>query len=135
MPDATLQKVLARLGPETTTELRGAAALLLGEVGVRNGHLDQALCNLLDDPDSSVRSRAMSAIGKLRIEKALPRLLERVSLGGGEGEAAPYAVARLGARGTRALQELMPPPAPGLRRRIAAALPATDSARPAPSTT
>src|SRR5438552_17033084 len=125
MPDATLQKVLALLGPETSAELRGAAALVLGEVGVRDGHLDQTLCHLLDDPDTSVRNRAMSAIGKLRVEKALPRLVERVSLGGEEGEAAAYAVARLGARGTRALQELMPQTAPGLRRRLASALAAT----------
>ena len=128
MADTTLQKVLQLLGPETPTELRGAAALVLGEVGVRDGHLDQAICSLLDDPDSSVRNRAMSAIGKLRIEKALGRLVERVSLGGEEGEAAAYAVARLGARGTRALQELMPQTAPGLRRRIASALAATDTA-------
>jgi HEAT repeat protein len=128
MADATLQKVLQLLGPETPTELRGAAALVLGEVAVRDGHLDQALCSLLDDPDSSVRSRAMSAIGKLRIEKAMARLLERVSQGGEEAESAAYAVARLGARGTRALQELMPQTAPGLRRRIAAALASTDTA-------
>jgi HEAT repeat protein len=128
MADATLQKVLGLLGPETSTELRGAAALVLGEVAERNGHLDQALCKLLDDPDGAVRQRAMNAIGKLRIEKALPRLVERVSLGGDEAETAAYAVARLGARGTRALQELMPQTAPGLRRRIASALAATDTA-------
>src|SRR5437868_10858610 len=128
MPDATLQKVLELLRPETASELRGAAALVLGEVGVRDGHVDQALCQLLDDPDSGVRSRAMTAIGKLRIEKALGRLVERVSLGGEEAETAAYAVARLGARGTRALQELMPQTAPGLRRRIASALAATDTA-------
>jgi HEAT repeat protein len=128
MADATLHKVLELLRPETASELRGAAALVLGEVGVRDGHVDQAICQLLDDPDPNVRSRAMNAIGKLRIEKALGRLVERVSLGGEEGEAAAYAVARLGARGTRALQELMPQTAPGLRRRIASALAATDTA-------
>ncbi len=101
VPDVTLQKVLELLRPETSSELRGAAALVLGEVGVRDGQLDQALCQLLDDPDGGVRNRAMSAIGKLRIEKALGRLVERVSLGGEEGEAAAYAVARLGARASR----------------------------------
>ena len=59
----------------------------------------------------------MKSIGKLRIDKALPRLLERVSAGGEEAETAAHAVAQLGARGIRALQELMPQTAPGLRRR------------------
>jgi hypothetical protein len=70
----------------------------------------------------------MKSIGKLRIDKALPRLVERVSAGGEESEAAAHAVAQLGARGVRALQDLMPQTAPGLRRRIASALADTDTA-------
>jgi len=128
MADATLQKMLELLGPETTPEVRGAAALVLGEVSVRDGRLEQALCPLLDDQDAGVRLRAMKSIGKLRIDKALPRLLERVSAGGEEAETAAHAVAQLGARGIRALQELMPQTAPGLRRRIASALADTDTA-------
>jgi hypothetical protein len=128
MPDVTLQKLLELLGPETGIELRAAAALVLGEVGDRDVRLDQSLCQLLEDPDAGVRLRAMKSIGKLRIDKALPRLLERVSAGGEESEAAAYAAAQLGARGIRALQELMPQTAPGLRRRIASALADTDTA-------
>jgi hypothetical protein len=128
MADATLQKMLELLGPEVTPELRGSAALVLGEVSVRDGKLEQAICPLLDDPDPGVRLRAMKSIGKLRIDKALPRLLERVSAGGEEAEAAAHAAAQLGARGVRALQELMPQTAPGLRRRIASALADTDTA-------
>ena len=61
-------------------------------------------------------------MGKLRIEQALPQLLERIKEGGEESEqAAQAAAARLGAKGTRALQELMPKrrarPAPLHRRR------------------
>ena len=112
MADATLQKMLELLGPEVTPELRGSAALVLGEVSVRDGKLEQAICPLLDDPDPGVRLRAMKSIGKLRIDKALPRLLERVSAGGEEAEAAAHAAAQLGARGVRALQELMPQTAP-----------------------
>lgn len=128
MADATLQKLLEMLDTETGTELRGAAALVLGEVGGRDVRLDQALCQLLDDPDAGVRLRAMKSIGRLRIDKALPRLLERVSAGGEESEAAAHAAAQLGARGIRALQDLMPQTAPGLRRRIASALADTDTA-------
>jgi hypothetical protein len=128
MPDATTRKILELLKPESAGEVRAAAALVLGEIGSRDDALDQALCHLLEDPESPVRLQAMGAVAKLRVEKALSRLLERVSAGGIESEAAALAAARLGARGTRALQELMPQTAPGLRRRIAAALAATDSA-------
>ena len=61
-------------------------------------------------------------MGKLRIEPALPQLLARIKEGGEEADAAAQAAAHLGAKGTRALQELMPKVAPGLRRYIAAAL-------------
>jgi HEAT repeat protein len=93
MPDATLQKVLTLLGPDSSSEVRAAAALVIGQVASRDAYLDQALCNLLEDADGIVRQRAIMAIGKLRVEKALPRLLKRVSLGGEEGEAAALAVA------------------------------------------
>jgi HEAT repeat protein len=69
-----------------------------------------------------VRLAATSAVGQLRIDQALPQLLERIKEGGAEADAAAGAAARLGARGPRALQEMMPRVAPGLRRRIAAAL-------------
>jgi hypothetical protein len=128
MPDATTKKLLELLRPESSAEVRAAAALVLGEIGTRDDALDQALCQLLEDSEAAVRLHAMGAVGKLRIEKALKGLLERVSGGGIEAEAAALAAARMGARGTRALQELMPQTAPGLRRRIAAALAATDTA-------
>jgi hypothetical protein len=109
-------------------EVRCAAAVVLGEVGGRDSGVAQALCGALDDPDSAVRARVLTAIGKLRIEKALPRLLARISEGGVEAELAAEAAANLGAKGTHALQELMPRVAPGLRRRIAAALAAGGTA-------
>ena len=128
MPDATTKKLLELLQPESPAPVRAAAALVLGEVASRDEHLDQALCQLVDDSEAAVRIQVMAAVGKLGIIKALPRLMERVSAGGMEAETAALAAARLGARGTRALQELMPQTAPGLRRRIAAALAATDTA-------
>ena len=76
----------------------------------------------MEDAESSVRIAAIRTVGKLRIEPALPRLLARIKEGGEEADAAAHAAAHLGAKGTRALQELMPKVAPGLRRYIAAAL-------------
>ena len=122
MVDATTKKLLRLLQAGQPEELRAAAATVLGEVGDRHAELGHALRDLLDDVDPAVRARAIVALGKLRIEPALPQLLARVREGGPDGELAAQAAARLGARGTKALQDLMPEVAPGVRRKIAAAL-------------
>jgi HEAT repeat protein len=122
MLDATAKKLLRLLRPECPAELRGAAARVLGEVGTRDAEVTAALLTATDDPEPAIRLAALHAVGQLRIEQALPRLLERVREGGAEADAAAGAAARLGAKGPRALQEMMPGVAPGLRRRIAAAL-------------
>jgi len=128
MPDATGKKLLRLLRPDQPPETRRAAALVLGEVGTRDAELTAELLALLDEPDADLRTHAMGAIGKLRIDAALPKLLERVGEGGREADAAALAAARLGAKGVRALQEAMPRLAPGLRRRIASALAAAGTA-------
>jgi HEAT repeat protein len=128
MADATRKKLGQLLEPERPADVRAAAVVVLAELGAPDPALARLLCDLVDDPDPAVRVRALGAVGKLRLEPALPRLLARVGEGGVEAETAARAAARLGARGTRALQELMPRVAPGLRRRIAAALAAGDSA-------
>lgn len=122
MLDATSKKLLRLLQAANSTEVRSAAALVLGEVGTRDAELGPALCQALRDADASVRLQALTAVGKLKLEQALPELLARVHQGGPEAEAAAQAAAQLGAKGTRALRGLMPQVAPGLRRRIAAAL-------------
>jgi HEAT repeat protein len=122
MTDATTKKLLSLLQPEQPGEVRGASALVLGEIGAKDDDVADGLTGALDDPEPAVRLRAIAAVGKLRIEPALPRLLQRVQAGGEEAEQAAQAAAKLGAKGTRALQELMDKTAPGLRRRIAGAL-------------
>ena len=122
MVDATTKKLLRLLQAGQPPDLRSAAATVLGEVGGRDAELGHALRDLLDDADPAVRGRAIVALGKLRIEPALPQLLTRVKEGGPDGELAAQAAARLGAKGTRALLDLMPEVAPGIRRKIAAAL-------------
>lgn len=118
----TTESLLRLLRPEHSLEVRRAALLVLAEVGGRDGPLGKAVTECLQDPEAALRAQAIQAVGKLRIEQALPRLLERVKEGGAEAELAAQAAAHLGAKGTRALQELMPKVAPGLRRYIAAAL-------------
>lgn len=122
MADATAKKLLGLLQSDQGAQVRAAAALVLAEIGQRDDEVADELCARLDDADGAVRQQAIRSVGKLKIEQALPKLLERVQAGGEESEAAAHAVAGLGAKGTRALQGLMDKVAPGLRRRIAGAL-------------
>jgi HEAT repeat protein len=122
MLDPTVKKLLGLLQGNNASDVRCAAAKVFGQIGPRDGEVGRALRDTLHDPDASVRLEVLATIGQLRIEQALPQLLTRISEGGPEAEAAAQAAARLGARGTRALQDLMSQVAPGLRRRIAAAL-------------
>jgi HEAT repeat protein len=117
------------LDGQRPVEVRIAALTVLGELAERSARLDDVLCRLVDDLEPEVRLHALRAVGRLHVEKALPQLIARVRDGGAESEAAAQAAARLGAKGTRALQELMPDVAPGLRRRIAGALPAGDTTK------
>jgi HEAT repeat protein len=128
MPDATLKKLLRLLRPDHSPELRAAVALVLGEVAPRDAEVTATLGEALGDPEPAVRLAVLVAVGQLRIEPLLPPLLERIKDGGPESDAAAQAAARLGTKGPRALQELMPRVAPGLRRRIAAALGAAGTA-------
>jgi HEAT repeat protein len=116
------KQLLQLMAPDRPLEVRCATALVLGEAGVKDADAARALCDALQDPQAALRLQAIKAVGKLRVEQALPQLLERVKEGGEEAEQAALAAAKLGAKGTRALQELMPRVAPGLRRYVAAAL-------------
>ena len=94
MADATAKKLMQLLQVDSPVELRCAAVAVLGEVGTADASLVQALCNSLDDPEAVVRTKAMEAVGKLRIDPALPKLLQRVREGGAEAENAALAAAR-----------------------------------------
>lgn len=124
----TAKKLLRLLHPDQSLDVRCAAVLVFGEIGGKDAELTRALCDALKDSEARLRMQAIRAVGKLRIEPALPQLLERIKDGGEEAEQAAQAAAKLGAKGTRALQEMMPRVAPGLRRYIAAALAAAGTA-------
>jgi HEAT repeat protein len=133
MLDATGKKLLKLLQPDHSAEIRAAAAQAIGEIGLRDKETVRLLIALLDDPNQGPRQQAIAALGKLRIEKALPKLLERVGHGGPEADLAAQAAAQLGAKGAKALRDLMSQVAPGLRRRIAAALAASGAMTDSPS--
>lgn len=128
--DIPTKKILRLLEPGQPPELRRAAALVLGEAGVRDADVSKALCAALDDAEPAVRLHVIRAAGKLRVGEALPVLLDRAKEGGEEAHAAIEAAARLGPRGVKSLQDLMPKVAPGVRKIIAGALAAASSAAP-----
>jgi hypothetical protein len=117
-----LQKILNLIDPGNDAEVRRSAVTVLGELGQRTGEVHDAVVAALADDDGEVRLRAIAAAGKLRVEKSLPLLTERIKAGGTESVQAAEVAARLGARGRKLLHELMPHVAPGLRRYIASAL-------------
>jgi hypothetical protein len=117
-----VKQIVELLGAGHAPEVRRAAVLVLGEVGGRDGEVGQAIRGCISDADAAVRVAALKAVGKLKVDSALSELLERIRHGGEEADLAAQAAARLGAKGTKALQELMPKVAPGLRRYIASAL-------------
>jgi hypothetical protein len=120
--DIPVKTLLRLLQPDRPADVRAAAVLVLGELGVRTSAALGEVAARLDDPDPAVRANALQAVGRLKVEKALPALLERVTHGGEESRLAAEAAAQLGPGAVKALQGLMHRVAPGLRRYIAAAL-------------
>ena len=55
MADATAKKLLQLIDRERPAELRGAAALVLGEIGSSDADTSRVLCQALDDPEPAVR--------------------------------------------------------------------------------
>src|SRR5687768_12358360 len=102
------KQIVELLHADRSPEVRRAAVIVLGELGGRDGEVGRALCDHLDDSDGLLRLEVLRAVGKLKVDAALPTLLERIKHGGEEADLAARAAAHLGAKGTRALQELMP---------------------------
>src|SRR6476659_6104161 len=99
------EKLLRLVGPDHPSEVRCAAVTVLGELGGRDADVNATVLDALADTDPAVRVRAVRAAGQLRIDKALPRLIDRIGHGGTEGELAAEAAAKLGAKGAQALQD------------------------------
>jgi HEAT repeat protein len=116
------KKLAKLLQPDQPAEVRQSAALVIGELGAKDGDVAKAICDVLADEDETVRVRAIVAAGKLGIAPALKGLLARVESGGAGASEAAEAAAQLGSKGVRGLQDLMNHVAPGLRRYIGAAL-------------
>jgi HEAT repeat protein len=117
-----VSKLVKLLAEEQPSEVRTSAMTILSELGGRDAEISSAVVDALSDEDPEVRIRAIRAAGRLHVEKALPKLAERIRGGGIEAELAAEAAAGMGKKGTATLRELMGHVAPGLRRYIAASL-------------
>src|SRR4051794_5605741 len=117
-----VEKIIRLTGEEHAPEVRAAAVTVLGELGGRDAAVNATILEALEANEAAVRVRAVRAAGQLRIDKALPVLIERINHGGIEGELAAEAAAKLGAKGTAALQDVMHRVVPGVRKYIASAL-------------
>jgi HEAT repeat protein len=126
--DIPVKKIARLLAPDQPAEVRAAAVLVLTELGVKDAEVSAGLIARLDDDNEAVRIQAIVAAGRLKVAKALPKLLDRIRTGGEEANLAADAAAKLGESGVKGLQKLMPEVAPGLRRYIAAALTGAGSA-------
>ncbi|QVL32653.1 hypothetical protein KIH39_01680 [Telmatocola sphagniphila] len=129
MSSVPLKNILKLVDPKQTTEIRRSAIVVLGELGQREGDTSEAIHECLRDTDQGIRLASIVAIGQLKIDAALPELLEKIKHGGLESELAADAVAKLGVKGRKALQDLMGKVAPGLRKYIASSLAASGADR------
>jgi HEAT repeat protein len=120
MADATLAKLIQLFTTAPAQELRLAALKVAGCVGAaQEKGFVKGLIATLDDNDTAIRVAAVEAIGRLKIEEALPRLDGFVRAGGPELESAVHAASQFGARGTKLMGKLMDEATPALRSRIA----------------
>ncbi len=118
----TAQQIVRQMQPDRPADVRAAGLTIASELGVKTADVAEAVLARLDDSASTVRHQAILAAGKLKIEKALPKLLDKIGHGGEEAAQAARAAATLGAKGAKALHDLLPKVAPGVRKYIAVAL-------------
>jgi len=123
MGDTTLKRLISLIAASDNIEVRRAAVRVAGALKPsKELALNRALLGVLAEDDTGLRGLAVEALGEARAEEALPRLVQLVEAGGAEVEGAVRAIGHLGARGTKALGQVMHQATPVLRRRIAAAL-------------
>ena len=111
--DIPVKKLTRLLAPDQPAEVRAAAVLVLAELGAKDAEVSAELIARLDDESEAVRLQAIQAVGRLRVAKALPVLLNRIRSGGEEANLAADSAAKLGESGVKGLQKLMPEVAPG----------------------
>lgn len=72
-------KRLVELLDDASPRKRIAAAVVIGELGVKDAHVVSRLVEMAKDPIDAFAEAAIEALGQLRALKALPVLLDALS--------------------------------------------------------
>lgn len=115
---------IAEMLKDASPHKRIAAAVVLGELKIKDGKVIANLCELARDPIDAYASAAADALGQIGSVRALPALLDALDRGGEVGRAASRAITALGADALPAIRERLGNAAPSVRATLSQLLPA-----------
>jgi hypothetical protein len=119
-----LTQKLVQLLEAPSPRTRVAAAVVVGELGLKDGAVVARLMTLAADPVDALAEPAVEALGKLRAGKALPVLLATLGRSRELAEKAREAIAALGAEVLPDLRARMDEASPEVRATLSQLLPA-----------
>lgn len=102
---------------------RIAAAMVLGELKVKDANIVKALAEMAQDPFDAYAHAAISALGNIGTMKALPALLNALGRGGETQKLAAKALAGLGEEALPEIKAKLEDAPPELRAAVSQALP------------
>lgn len=108
---------------------RIAAAVVLGELRIKDPQIVKALCDLAQDPFDAYAHAALRALGEIGSLKAIPALLAALGRGGETRKVAAVALAALGPEALPEIKERLSDAAPEIRAAVSQALPAIGGGR------
>ena len=117
-----VERIVALLSDDSPRK-RIAAAVVLGELGVKAGPVISALAQMARDPIAAIAEPAVEALGKLGAKQALPVLLEAIERKD-LAKAAQGAIAALGEDVLPALREKLAKATPEVKAALSGMLPA-----------
>lgn len=114
---------IVKLLDDETPRKRIAAAVVLGELGVKDAKAVARLCELAKDPNDAYAEAALEALGQVGSVKALPVLLDALGRGREVQAAAKVAIGKLGAEALPFLRERLDQATPEARAVLSTLLP------------
>jgi len=116
-------KQIAALLSDPSPRKRIAAAVVLGELGVKDAGVVSQLVALAKDPVDAYAEAGVEALGRLKALKALPVLFDALSRGRDVREKAKEAIAALGEDALPELRKRLEDAPPEVRAELSALLP------------
>jgi HEAT repeat protein len=117
-----IERIVKLLDDETPRK-RIAAAVVLGELGVKDAKAVARLCELAKDPNDAYAEAALEALGQVGSVKALPVLLDALGRGREVQAAAKVAIGKLGEEALPFLRERLDQATPEARAVLSTLLP------------